>query len=94
LTKMEKQLPFQVKYTVYYNNGTPEKDGRFTFGTDDPADPALLNNILECESGLENVEYILGSITPTQEPDPTLGRSTNPIFNFTRAEIRQFRETA
>lgn len=94
MTKMEKQLPFQVKYTVHYNDGAPEKDGRFTFGTDDPTDPAILKSILECEPGLDNVEYILGSIIPTYEPEPGLGRATNPIFNFTRAEIRQFREIA
>lgn len=92
---MEQQLPFQVKYTIHYNNGTPQKEGRFAFATDDPTDPAILKNIVEREPGLNFADYILGSILPGQEPDPNLGQpiNTNPIFSFTRAEIQQYLET-
>ncbi|MDB5081575.1 MAG: hypothetical protein JWP00_3499 [Chloroflexi bacterium] len=87
---MEIRLPFQVKYTVRYNNGTPEKDGRFAFGTDNSEDPALLKAIVEREPNLNDAEFIFGSFWSTQELDPAQGIKTNPIFSFTRTEIEAF----
>jgi hypothetical protein len=87
---MESRLPYQVKYTIRFNNGNPEKDGRFAFSTDNPADPALLKNIADREPDLGNTEYIFGSIWPIQEIDPDQGLKTNPIFSFTRTEIETF----
>lgn len=90
---MEQQLPYQVKYTVRYHNESPEKDGRFALATNDPTDPAILKNIIEREPVLNNVDYILGSILPVQEPDPNQRSTTNPIFSFSGAEIRHYLET-
>ena len=92
---MENQLPFQVKYTIRFSNGTPEKDGLFAFASDNPADPAILKNIVDREPGLNSVDYILGRILPIEEPDSKQGKpiKTNPIFSFSRTEIRQYLET-
>lgn len=87
---MENKLPFQVKYTIRYNNGTPEKDGRFAFANDNSGDPALLKTIAEREPDLKAAEYIFGSIGPGQEFEPGQGITTNPIFNFTRTEIEAY----
>ena len=89
---MEQQFPFQVKYTIRYTNGNPDKEGRFPLATDDPADPAILKTIVAREPGLDNVDYILGRILAVQEPDPDQGHTTNPIFSFTGLEIRQYLE--
>ena len=87
---MESRLPYQVKYTIRFNNGHPEKDGRFAFSSDDPFNPALLKSIADRESDLKHIEYIFGSIWPSQESDPDLGLQTNPIFSFTRTEIETY----
>ncbi len=87
---MEIRLPYQVKYTVRFNNGRPEKDGRFAFGTDQTDDPALLKTIAEREPELGAAEYIFGSISSAQEAEPGQGITTNPIFSFTRIEIETY----
>jgi hypothetical protein len=87
---MEIRLPYQVKYTIRYNNGQPEKDGRFAFATDHTDDPALLKTIVEREPDLKAAEYIFGSIGTSQEAEPGQGITTNPIFSFTRLEIETY----
>ena len=85
---MESRLPYQVKYTIRFNNGNPEKDGRFAFSSDNPTDPALLKNIADREPNLKHIEFIFGSIWPVQDIDQ--GLKTNPIFSFTRTEIETY----
>ena len=87
---MENRLPYQVKYTIRFNNGNPEKDGRFAFSTDNPYDPGILKNIADREPALRDTEYIFGSIWPIQEIDPEQGLKTNPLFSFTRTEIETY----
>jgi hypothetical protein len=87
---MEIRLPYQVKYTIRYNNGHPEKDGRFAFVTDQTNDPALLKAIVEREPDLKAAEYIFGSIVTGPEGETGQGVTTNPIFSFTRTEIETY----